>query len=379
LYKSLLFQFHCEVEDLGHKTRSVGWKLIMKLNITLASLLSLLSANAAAAQELCSNDIVVFGDSFSDTGNLFAISGGGLPPAPYDSGRFTNGKVWVEFLADLMKLSPPAPRYSSTEPSAGTNYAIAGAASGNDPTITWIPALTGGTQTLPAKGLRLQIQDFLNDYDDTSTCSSELVVIWVGANDFGLLGQGPNYENIVKNIEDGIEDLISKGGATKILVLNLPALPSTPAAVGTYTSLFVNQTLPAGMAESVEAYNKMLEDVLKNIDANNEGVNIIHADIAPLFDEAASNPVKFGLDDTKDTGIPRLNETAFFLGSSVDYLNVENALWFDGVHPTTTFHEVLATKVHKIVKKSSKGSKKGKGSKGAKGSKGPKGAKGAKN
>jgi len=335
----------------------------------------LLAKSAEGRQEApcTSNDIVVFGDSFSDTGNLFAITGGALPPGPpYNAGRFTNGNVWIEYLADLMKLNPPTPHYNVENP--GTNYAIAGAASGDSPTITWIPALTGAPATLPAKGLRLQIQDFLNDYDDTSTCSSELFVIWVGANDFGLLGQGPNYENIVKNIEDGIEDLISKGGATKILVLNLPALTSTPAAVGTYTSLFVNQTLPAGMTESVEAYNEMLEDVLKNIDADNEDVNIIHADIAPLFDEAASDPVKFGLDDMQDTGIPVLDEAALFTQGSLKYLNVENALWFDGVHPTTTFHEAVATEVHRIVKKSKgfKGAKNSKGAKSPKSSKGPK-------
>lgn len=340
----------------------------MKLTITLASLLSLLSANAAAASELCSNDIVVFGDSFSDTGNLFALSGGELPPAPYDSGRFTNGRLWIEYLADLLKLDPPLPRYNSAiiEEPYGTNYAIAGAASGNDPTITWTPALTGSATTLPGKGLRLQIKDFLDDHDDR--CASELLfVIWVGANDFALLGQGPSYENVVTNIADSVEDLISEGGATKILVLNLPHLANFPAAVGTYTSLFVNQTLPAGFVESVEAYNELLEDVLKDVNENNEDVSIVHADIARLFDKAASNPTKFGLDDTEDTGVPRLNEAALFLGGSVEYLNEENALWFDGVHPTTTFHEVLATEIHKILKKSNKGSKKSKKGKGRKG------------
>lgn len=332
----------------------------------------LLAKSAEGQQEVpcTSNDIVVFGDSFSDTGNLFAITGGALPPGPpYNAGRFTNGNVWIEYLADLMELNPPSPHYTVENP--GTNYAIAGAASGDSPTTTWTPALTGAPITLPAKGLRLQTKDFL-DNCGVDCCSPEMLfVIWVGANDFAFLGEGPTYENIINNIKDSIEDLIGGAGATKILVLNLPQLASFPAGVGIYTSLFVNQSLPDGLPESIEMYNERLKDVLKEINADNEDVNIIHADIAPLFDEAASNPVKFGLDDMQDTGIPRLDEAALFTQGSLKYLNVENALWFDGVHPTTTFHEALATEVHRIVKKS-KGAKGSKGAKTPKSSKGPK-------
>jgi phospholipase/lecithinase/hemolysin len=343
----------------------------MKFSKINYAMLAMLVKSAEGKQEAhcSSDDMVVFGDSLSDTGNLFAITGGALPPGPpYTAGRFTNGNVWVEYLADLMKLNPPAPAYDSANP-GGTNYAIAGAASGSGETITWIPALTGALTTLPAKGFRLQISDFLDNCDVVSCCSSGMLfVIFVGANDFGLLGEGPNYENIIQNIKDGIEDLISEAGATKILVLNLPQIAGSPATVGTYTSLFINQTLPDDFMESVEMYNESLEDALKSIDGDNEDVNIIHFDIAPLVNEAASNPAKFGLDDTKDTGIPTLNEAALFLQGSLEYLNAENALFFDGVHPTTTFHEVLAKEVHKVVKKS-KGFKSSKSSKSSKGSK----------
>jgi len=213
----------------------------MKFSISYVMLGMLLAKRAEGHQEVpCnSNDIVVFGDSFSDTGNLFALTGGALPPGPpYSAGRFTNGNVWIEYFADLMELNPPAPHYTVE---AGTNYAIAGAASGDSPTATWSPAIPGGFLTieLPAKGLRLQTQDFLNNCG-VDCCSSEMLfVIWVGANDFSLLGEGPNYENIINNIKDSIEDLIGEAGATKILVLNLPQLANFPAGFGTYASLFV--------------------------------------------------------------------------------------------------------------------------------------------
>lgn len=41
----------------------------------------------------------VFGDSLSDTGNVFNASGGLIPPdPPYSQGRFSNGDIWVDFV-----------------------------------------------------------------------------------------------------------------------------------------------------------------------------------------------------------------------------------------------------------------------------------------
>ena len=44
--------------------------------------------------------IVVFGDSLSDTGNFFLASGGAVAGPPYFEGRFSDGPVWVEVLAE---------------------------------------------------------------------------------------------------------------------------------------------------------------------------------------------------------------------------------------------------------------------------------------
>ncbi len=46
--------------------------------------------------------LLVFGDSLSDNGNYFALTGGQYPPSPpYYQGRFSNGPVWPEVTADL--------------------------------------------------------------------------------------------------------------------------------------------------------------------------------------------------------------------------------------------------------------------------------------
>ena len=61
-------------------------------------------------------DLYVFGDSLSDTGNLFALTFGIEPPSPpYFDGRFSDGPVWVETLAPLNRLTaaPPSVKVGS--------------------------------------------------------------------------------------------------------------------------------------------------------------------------------------------------------------------------------------------------------------------------
>jgi phospholipase/lecithinase/hemolysin len=50
--------------------------------------------------------LYVFGDSLSDVGTVFRATGGIYPPSPtYFQGRYSNGRVWVEYLADRLHLS----------------------------------------------------------------------------------------------------------------------------------------------------------------------------------------------------------------------------------------------------------------------------------
>ena len=56
-------------------------------------------AVAGAANAQTYGRLVVFGDSLSDNGNLYAATGGGNPTSPpYYQGRFSSGPVFTELL-----------------------------------------------------------------------------------------------------------------------------------------------------------------------------------------------------------------------------------------------------------------------------------------
>ncbi len=82
--------------------------------LTLASLGTSLQAGDITG-------IVAFGDSLSDTGNTFLAAG--TPPAPYYQGHYSNGPIWLEYLASREGVAPPTP---SLKP-GGTDYAWGGA------------------------------------------------------------------------------------------------------------------------------------------------------------------------------------------------------------------------------------------------------------
>ena len=68
----------------------------------LPVLLAALLFQPGAASAAPFSSVVVFGDSLSDNGNVFAATGF-FPPAPYAQ-RFSNGPVAVEYMASALGL-----------------------------------------------------------------------------------------------------------------------------------------------------------------------------------------------------------------------------------------------------------------------------------
>jgi len=122
-------------------------------------------ASQAWAKSEPFSHLMVFGDSLSDTGNYYRLSAGS-PPAPYASGRFCNGPIWMEYLsADLgMDYQP------------GDNFAVGGATTG---TLNSNDGFAGKQ----CPGLLDEIASFQAGVP-ISEPNRALHVVEVGANDF---------------------------------------------------------------------------------------------------------------------------------------------------------------------------------------------------
>lgn len=175
-----------------------------------------------------------FGDSLSDTGNVFAF--GLMPPGPYYQGRFSDNKVWVEYLAEGIGHADAA----KANYQGGNNYAIGGAR-----------LAAGGTSVLA------QIGTFSSNY--AMADANALYVVVAGGNDMRDARSG-DPANIgaaaaaaASNLKTAI-DLLADKGAKNFLIANLPDLGATPeaAALG----------LTGVSTQATDAFNALMGGVI---------------------------------------------------------------------------------------------------------------------
>jgi outer membrane lipase/esterase len=168
--------------------------------------------------------ITVFGDSLSDTGNVFLATGGAIPPAPYFAGRFSDGAVWTDYLAGGLGFAA----VPSLMP-GGQNYAFGGARTG--PGTNPVPGLlaqTGGiwAQSLggPADPNRLYVLvGGGNDMRDARTMFQTNTAT-------DQAGRQAAAELAAQQLTQSL-GVLAGNGAQTVLLGNLPDLGRTPEAV----------------------------------------------------------------------------------------------------------------------------------------------------
>ena len=246
------------------------------------------------------SSIIAFGDSLSDNGNLFNADPSACPAETYYQGRFSNGPVWVDYLAQVDYLD-----------AALIDNAYGGAETTGD----------------SPPGLIEQVAAFIN----TGTLpQNALFTIWIGGNDF--LGGSADYEQSADNVKTALDALVTFG-AESILILNLPDLGTIPRNNGDAQTAAVATVL-------TESYNAALKDNVDDFKAENPGITVYYMDIYSLFVDIVANPANYGLSNV-DSICPN-----FLVANDFDN---NGYLFWDDIHPTTEVHEEIAVRVTSLV------------------------------
>ncbi len=272
-------------------------------------------ASAASAQSY--GRLVVFGDSLSDNGNLYAISGQPTSP-PYFQGRFSNGPVFTELLGFN------AGRYTAGAPVTGSvNYAFGGARTDN--------------AALPP-GMRNQLLAYTGAGGTFG--SNDLVSVLGGANNIfqafpGAAATPATAQATMQAVATGaaadinfIVNSVAGAGAGTVLVTNLPRLGITPG----FSASSIGASGSALADFSGTTFNSALLSGLFGVAAANPGSNIILMDLYKISDPLAGNPGLFGLTNARD---------ACFNGVTV-CADPDSYLYWDSVHPTAAGHRLIA-------------------------------------
>jgi phospholipase/lecithinase/hemolysin len=284
-------------------------RLFSPLTYGLAAPLLFLGLSTVA-QTAQFSSVVVYGDSLSDNGNLFAASG--QPGAPYYQGRRSNGPVAVEQLATA--LGAPLHDFAWIGATTGIgNYADNGT-----PTSLGAFSLPGMKAEFAAT--QGALGPLLN---------SGLFIVWGGPNDF--LSPSPLDTTPQAIITRAVQDELSivNGlealGAKHILVPGMPDLGLSP---------FFESLGPAAAAQAslaTDAFNAALRAGLP--------VGVDYYDTASLIRSMVANPAAYGFTDVKDP---------CFDGTTV-CANPSQYLFFDSFHPTTAADAFAAQGFQSVV------------------------------
>jgi outer membrane lipase/esterase len=277
------------------------------------------AAHAAAAAQY--DQIVVFGDSYNDVGNIHALAaahGIDYPPAPYYNGRFSNGPIWIEHVAASFGL----PMLPSAAP-GGTDFAVGGAE-------LLLPVTLAPGLTIPS------IEDQVAYYlaiNGGHADPKALYVIEGGGNDI-LNATGGSPQQLGDSIADGIfgiEQSLLDAGATQFLIPDLINVGELPAAA-TGGVAFVK----FAHAASLEA-NQKLEVLLAPV----PGISFNRIHVYQTFLAVTKDdPTHFGFVNVTD---PCLTTSGLTVVSQCP--DSDHTLWWDAEHPSEfaqSFFAVLA-------------------------------------
>lgn len=252
-----------------------------------------------ACPMLAFDAIYTFGDSLTDTGNDPA------PPLNYYQGRYSNGPLWVEYLAPQLGLT-----YNPIN-----NFAESGGETSN----AWA-----------------QVQQFVAP----ANASQSLFVLWAGGNDFiHNFTQGLNdgfWSNLIAqsvgNLSNSVVQLYADGART-IMVPNQVDLSRLPVVLDSGYPTFVF----AYLSNKVSLFNAGLDSALTALAATKPDLQLIRPDVYVRFSEVLTN---LGAEGFTKADPDALNDPALsdksFTGPGQDYV------FWDEIHPTTKAHALIA-------------------------------------
>jgi phospholipase/lecithinase/hemolysin len=258
-------------------------------------------------------ELVVLGDSLSDSGNSRAVLGFFAGSFPYP--RFcpiSDGVTWPVLLSQQLNTEKNLTPYAR----GGTNYAYVAAETVDFPLFFPVnPSITEQVGLIPP-----------------SVNRKNPAFVFGGANDIyaynSITNPNPGYNATVNlgAILTSLHDL----GFKYLVILNMPDIGTTPSVLGTTNAPIY--TVQAG------ELNKELQNQLNNI-----GFPVLEVDIFTLFNNILQNYQQYGFSSVTSSPssppypIPGGQNTAGF------------AFWYDGTHFTEATHQLISDYIFSIL------------------------------
>jgi phospholipase/lecithinase/hemolysin len=310
-------------------------KTLKRMMVALLALLPMATGMALAEPDHGYDRIFIFGASFMDSGNNFAVTGESAHP-PFDPMAFTsynigghrpsNGHTWVEILAREMNLANWAkPAYR--DPKFG-NYAYA----------------YGRAREVEPEALEQSLFDQVQAWKDNGYCTNNpmtdtLFIVDSAYADLFDIKYAADMDDmglamaimgeVADSIEANIRDLYACG-ARNLLFVGLPPVEYAPVA---------NQGLPPEdvATDLSEAFIGTVNLALFHEDHNPlpADMNISTVDFFDIFEDLMAMREELGFTNVINTCI------TYYVTKGAICKNRDEYFWWDMVHPTKKVHALL--------------------------------------
>jgi cholinesterase len=292
--------------------KSIFKKINISLGFAIAAAMLIMGCSDSPSYYKYSQ-VVVFGASLSDTGNVFEATGGKTPgPSPYYfGGRWSNGPLWIENVA--AEVGKTVTRSSA----GGTNFAYGGAKT---------CGIAGVDSAVP--DMCTQVGIFLGATGGKADSEALYVIdaASVGNNMLAVLGSNgaiPNSAVTAAAPADtaAMMQKLYNAGARRFLVTNAPDVGATPyvKSLGAQAS--------AGATALTNGFNAGLTSAMNGFKSTNGAAKVAIADF--------NGTSTAGLQNTTE---PCLNPTTFAICASPDSYQ-----YWDPFHPTAATGRRLTT------------------------------------
>ncbi|KAG8492146.1 hypothetical protein CXB51_015679 [Gossypium anomalum] len=315
--------------------------------------------------------LFAFGDSIVDTGNnnkRFTIAKANIPPYGRDfpggaaTGRFGNGKVFSDLLAEGLRIKPLLPAYlhpvlQGEDLETGVSFASGG--SGFDEfTVKLQNALSIKDQLNLFKECVRKLEGGIGQEKANATISKSLFLVSQGNNDiaityflFHFLYDIDAYTTqLVNSASSFIKDMYELG-ARKFACLSLIPLGYLPIS-RTFGGGFQRNSVD-WLTQAAVKFNSKLEHELNHLNSNLPGTRILYIDIYNPLVDLIQNHKKYGFEVSSHgccgTGLIELNYGCNELLSSFTCSNSSSHVFWDAGHPSErAYRMIISQVVHNI-------------------------------
>jgi phospholipase/lecithinase/hemolysin len=345
-----MFLMICEMRRLHPKSTSISFfnkGKIMGIIKLLAVAIFLAAPILVNAQGPVFTQLIVFGDSLSDDGNIahrvrdtFGFS---YPSSNfnYSDYRFTDDTntspaanlytgTWHEQLAKIY----PGLAVAKNSLDGGTDYAFGGATTKNgtqERTIINNPfPFSGGDFTITIDNMGRQITNYLASH---ATDANALYVLWGGGNDLFDDNSAQSVIDTANRVGALIVQL-ANAGARNFLVPNVPPLGAVPNSFGDPNRV---AALDLASANYRDQLNSVIASTISGLAEGGITVHVYAFDVWLGLIRVLGQPAHYGFVNTIDPAQG---------GSGV---NPDQYLFWDDLHPTTGGHHYLASEANRLL------------------------------